>query len=90
LVEIKQWRSHLKDIPQNAIALLPRHSKGWEPLCGFYRSNCRSSIKEYLDRGGRSFQSWLRENTVIELKIRDRDILFNCNTQDDWAKVLRN
>ncbi len=85
--EIKRWCKHLTDMPQDAIALLPRHSKGWEPLCGFYRSNCLSSIKEYLDCGGRSFQNWLKENKVIELEVSDRGVLFNCNTQEDWLSL---
>ncbi len=85
--EIKQWCQHLTKMPQDAIALLPRHSKGWEPLCGFYRSNCLSSIKEYLDCGGRSFQNWLKENKVIELEVSDRDVLFNCNTPEDWSNL---
>ncbi|MDJ0902931.1 MAG: molybdenum cofactor guanylyltransferase [Xenococcus sp. MO_188.B8] len=81
---IKKWCAYLTDLPQDAIALLPRHPKGWEPLCGFYRSNCRSSIKEYLDRGGRSFQHWLKDHQVIELELDNRSILFNCNTPEDW------
>lgn len=84
---IKSWSESLANLPQEAIALLPRSSKGWEPLCGFYRSNCRSSIKEYLDRGGRAFQPWLQKNQVIELVVRDRSVLFNCNTPDDWRKA---
>lgn len=87
--EIKRWCANLKDVPSEAIALLPRNAKGWEPLCGFYRSNCRSSIQDYLERGGRSFQHWLKENTVMELAVRDRSTLFNCNTPQDWAKLLR-
>ena len=87
--EIKRWGTYLKDVPPEAIALLPRHAKGWEPLCGFYRRSCRSSIQDYLERGGRSFQHWLKENKVMELAIRDRSILFNCNTQEDWANLLR-
>ncbi|MEM9271905.1 MAG: molybdenum cofactor guanylyltransferase [Cyanobacteria bacterium P01_F01_bin.143] len=86
--EITRWCATLKDVPPEAIALLPRHAKGWEPLCGFYRTNCRSSIQDYLERGGRSFQHWLQENTVMELAVRDRSILFNCNTPQDWAKLL--
>lgn len=86
--EVKRWCAYLKDVPPEAIALLPRHPKGWEPLCGFYRRNCRSSIQNYLERGGRSFQHWLQENTVMELELRDRSILFNCNTPEDWAKLL--
>ena len=86
--EIKRWSQGLSNLEQNAIALLPRNPKGWEPLCGFYRSSCRSSIKEYLERGGRSFQQWLKEHQVAELPISDRRLLFNCNTPEDWHHVL--
>ncbi|ELS00338.1 molybdopterin-guanine dinucleotide biosynthesis protein A [Xenococcus sp. PCC 7305] len=88
--EIKRWSESLNDLPQDAIALLPRHAKGWEPLCGFYRSNCRASIQKYLEQGGRAFQPWLRENRVVEWEICDRNMLFNCNTKDDWLEVKEN
>lgn len=87
--EINRWSKGLSHLEQNEIALLPRNPKGWEPLCGFYRSNCRADIKEYLERGGRSFQQWLKNHQVVELAISDRRILFNCNTPEDWRQVLR-
>ena len=88
-LEINQWAASLDKLPQDAIALLPRHPKGWEPLCGFYRSNCQNSIKKYLEHGGKSFQYWLKENHVIELEVSDRRVLFNCNTPDDWVASFR-
>ena len=82
--QVKQWSQILATVLPTEIALLPRHSKGWEPLCGFYRSSCLSLLESYLEDGGRSFQSWLNQYPVRELPIGDRSCLFNCNTPDDW------
>ncbi len=84
---VKQWCQYLPTVPPEAIALLPNSSKGWEPLCGFYRRSCLSSLETYLDRGGRSFQSWLSNQTVQELPVVDRQVLFNCNTPEDYQKI---
>ena len=37
---VKQWCAYLPRVEPEAIALLPKSSKGWEPLCGFYRASC--------------------------------------------------
>lgn len=84
---VKQWCSILPRVEDKAIALLPKSSKGWEPLCGFYRSNCLPLLKTYWQRGGKSFQSWLSSQTVQELSIDDPQILFNCNTPEDLKKI---
>ena len=82
--QVKQWSLELTTVLPTQKAFLPRSSKGWEPLCGFYRRNCLSSIESYIENGGRSFQSWLAENNVRELSVSDRSCLFNCNTPQDW------
>ncbi|MDJ0688637.1 MAG: molybdenum cofactor guanylyltransferase [Xenococcaceae cyanobacterium MO_188.B32] len=84
---VKQWCQYLPTVPKSAIALLPSSSKGWEPLCGFYRRSCLSALKTYLEGGGTSFQSWLANHTVQELPVRDRQVLFNCNTPEDFHKI---
>lgn len=87
--EIQKWSNDRETTPQNAIALLPKSPQGWEPLCGFYRSSCLPLLKEYSDRGGRSFQKWLQQHIVRELPVSDRQLLFNCNTPDDLAQLDR-
>ena len=83
-VEVLQsWLQQLPEVPEDAIALLPRHPKGWEPLCGFYRRCCLPLLTEYINRGGRSFQHWLAEHSVQELPVTQPEILFNCNTPAD-------
>ncbi|MBD1831432.1 molybdenum cofactor guanylyltransferase [Cyanobacteria bacterium FACHB-472] len=83
-VEVLQsWLQQLSEVPEDAIALLPRHPKGWEPLCGFYRRCCLPLLSEYINRGGRSFQHWLAEHSVQELPVTQPEVLFNCNTPAD-------
>ncbi len=81
--EIEKWLISLENISQEAIALLPKNSKGWEPLCGFYRSTCLDSLRTFIKSGGQSFQGWLNQQLVEKLYISDESVLFNCNTPDD-------
>ncbi|PIG90948.1 molybdenum cofactor guanylyltransferase [Gloeocapsopsis sp. IPPAS B-1203] len=88
-VEVLQdWARELENIPQNAIAALPRHAKGWEPLCGFYRRSCLPLLNDFIAQGGRSFQAWLAQHYVHILPVPSVEMLFNCNTPDDLAFVI--
>ncbi len=82
--QIKQWIPYLATVLSTEIALLPRHPKGWEPLCGFYRRSCLLLLETYIAEGGKSFQGWLARHSVRELPVKNRQILFNCNTPKDW------
>ena len=84
---LQRWKQQLDQAPAAAIALLPKHAKGWEPLCGFYRHRCLQSLTPFIQSGGRSFQSWLSQQTVIEIPNVDPKMLFNCNTPDDLKQL---
>lgn len=76
---LKQWIAQLAETP----IIVPRRNQRWEPLCGFYRRDCLPRLQQYLAKGQRSFQHWLDSETVQELVVNDRQILFNCNSPDD-------
>lgn len=80
---LQQWINRLDEVEENAIAVLVQHEKGWEPLCGFYRSSCLPRLNEFINQGGRSFQRWLSQNTVEVLPPIAPAMLFNCNTPED-------
>ena len=85
---LNQWIEQLNQVPENAIAYLAKNSQGFfEVLCGFYRIECKSSLIEYVNQGGRSFQQWLRSQSVEELVWENRHIFFNCNTPEDWQNA---
>jgi molybdopterin-guanine dinucleotide biosynthesis protein A len=84
---ILQWLEDLVAVPATTMACLPQGEKGWEPLCGFYRSACRESLRSFIDQGGRSFQRWLQTQEVAVLPVCDQSRLFNCNTPEDWEQV---
>ncbi|MGH2414170.1 MAG: molybdenum cofactor guanylyltransferase, partial [Microcystaceae cyanobacterium] len=67
--EVKKWSTSLAEVSAEAIALLPRNPKGWEPLCGFYRRRCHLLLDQFIHRGGRSFQAWLAQHPVQELPV---------------------
>ncbi|MFM2303562.1 MAG: hypothetical protein RLZZ135_972 [Cyanobacteriota bacterium] len=86
---VQTWIDGLGLIPADSVAYLPKHpTKGWEPLCGFYRCSCLESLLEYINTGGRSFQGWLAKNPVTELQIADPMCLVNCNTPVELANVV--
>jgi molybdopterin-guanine dinucleotide biosynthesis protein A len=80
---IQAWSRLLDTVPENAIALVPRCSDRWEPLCAFYHRRCLASLQSYIQQGGTSFQKWLNVSVVEELIIDNSEILFNCNTPED-------
>ncbi|WP_414585254.1 molybdenum cofactor guanylyltransferase [Scytonema sp. PCC 10023] len=80
---LQEWAAVLDGVEDEAIAALVHHTKGWEPLCGFYRRRCLPSLIQYINQGGRSFQHWLKQHPVQALPLPDPEMLFNCNTQDD-------
>ncbi len=84
---LEQWLTLLRHIPPEAIAALPQHPKGWEPLCGFYRRQCLASGKAFVRQGGRSFQKWLAPQNIYSLPLDDSQCLFNCNTPEDFAQL---
>ncbi len=84
---LQAWQSQVAFVPDEMAAALPRGSKGWEPLCGFYRPNRVASLQAYWLAGGRSLQGWLQQQPVAELIAGDRSVLFNCNTPADWQRV---
>jgi molybdenum cofactor guanylyltransferase len=90
-LEGEPLRSQIKKLPtvaDSVMAVLPRHEKGWEPLCGFYRRTCADGLKAFVAAGGRSFQRWLMTQQVEELEIEPR-MLANCNTIADLEEVMK-
>jgi molybdenum cofactor guanylyltransferase len=81
---LKQWTTQLGEIP----IVVAKTDERWEPLCGFYRRDCLLSLKQYIAQDQRSFQGWLDSETVQELQVSNRQILFNCNSPDDLKQCL--
>lgn len=77
----------LGQVPAEAIALLPKQTKGWEPLCGFYRQRGIEDLMGFIQAGGRSFQQWLARHPVQEWQLADPRLLFNCNTPADLEQA---
>lgn len=84
---LQTWAQQLDQVDPAAIACLPRHPKGWEALCGFYRQNSLAGLQAFVESGGRSFQHWLIQHLVTELPLDDAQMLFNCNTPADIDRI---
>lgn len=77
----------LPTLAEPTIALLSQDENGWQALCGFYRRQSLTSLKTYIDEGGRSFQGWLNHHPVELWQPGDRSIFFNCNTLEDFREL---
>ena len=87
---LKAWAAELPKADNQTVALLPQHPQGWwEALCGFYRRRCLPDLEDFIRQGGRSFQRWLSYQSVQELPLANRDMLFNCNTPEDVKRLNR-
>ncbi len=99
---LQDWVVKLTEVQREAIALLVQGDRylhysdfsgtidmkwGWEPLCGFYRRSCLPELTQFIQQGGRSFQQFLASQTVAELPLTDREMLFNCNTPADLEEL---
>ncbi len=85
---VQGWVKQLAKVDKDAIALLPRnYQKGWEPLCGFYRRACLPLAIRFINQGGKSFQQWLAQYPVEELVVKDSQVLFNCNTPEEFKSL---
>lgn len=82
---LKGWIDLLEFLPASTLACVPQQTKGWEPLCGFYRREARSPLDGFLAQGGRSFQQWLPQIEVAPIPLGEREarMLRNCNTPED-------
>ncbi|NEQ44587.1 MAG: molybdenum cofactor guanylyltransferase [Leptolyngbya sp. SIOISBB] len=86
---LRQWFQVLPGLSADAIAYVPKTAQGWEPLCGFYRRSCLSSLREYLTTGKRSFQTWLNQSSVVPISDVPVGLLANCNTPADWQRLTK-
>ncbi|NEP41154.1 MAG: molybdenum cofactor guanylyltransferase, partial [Okeania sp. SIO2H7] len=66
---IQTWATQLNQLSPEILALVPKTSQGWEPLCGFYRQQIKVELQKYIDQGDRSFQRLLTRIPVQPLSI---------------------
>lgn len=87
---IQNWIAQLNQIAPEILALVPKQSQGWEPLCGFYRQQIKIELQKYIDRGDRSFQNLLNQISVQPLSINSQKakMLHNCNTPSDLIEQV--
>lgn len=81
---LAHWQHLVSTQPLGIMACLPQRQGHWEPLCGFYRGACQDSMEHYVSQGGRSFQGWLRHESVTKLPLAEPAMLLNLNTPEDW------
>jgi molybdenum cofactor guanylyltransferase len=84
---LQQWMLKLPELPETVIAALPKSQDWWEPLCGFYRVQCQTSLRAFVEDNGKSFQGWLEQESVTVLPLADQAMLLNCNRPKDLQQL---
>ncbi|OKH19021.1 molybdenum cofactor guanylyltransferase [[Limnothrix rosea] IAM M-220] len=88
LEQLQKWAQQLPQIPKTYDVALVKNTAGfYEPLCGFYRGTVAKSLEKYQETGDRSFQKWLITENIYELTLDTKNMLFNCNTPEDFATL---
>ncbi len=85
--QLEEWITLLETVPENCVAALVKQEKWYESLCGFYRFSAQVSLQKFIQNGDRSFQKWLVTENVYELPLETENMLFNCNTPEDFATL---
>lgn len=80
---LREWLTLLPKT--QAFALVPHQPDQWEPLCGFYHHQSRSSLQSFIQQGGQSFQHWLSSLPAQKIAIdaQSQAMLRNCNSPND-------
>jgi len=83
------WINQLCQVENRFLAIVPQNQGRWEPLCGFYSVEVLSSLENFIEQGGRSFQKWLSEIDTVALPVEGEEgkMLLNCNTPEDLKLV---
>ncbi len=82
-VVIQGWIKDLENVEERSIAYLAPQSKGWEALCGCYRTSCRLSLDRFIQAGGQSFQKWLKAEIIEPIPVLTPQIFTNWNYPED-------
>ncbi len=87
---IQDWADRLNNIPGSILATVPQQDTFWQPTCGFYRRRALPELQKFIQQGGRSFQTWLKQIPVQPISVNSlpSDMLFNCNTPIDLKKTI--
>jgi molybdopterin-guanine dinucleotide biosynthesis protein A len=72
---------------QDADVVIPRHAKGYEPLCAIYSRACAEDIRDRLARGINEASRLPAGVRVTELDIDEGTFFVNVNTPHDYERA---
>jgi molybdenum cofactor guanylyltransferase len=71
----------------DADVVIPRHARGYEPLCAIYSRACADDIRDRLVRGINEASRLPTGVRVAELDVDDDLMFVNVNTPHDYARA---
>lgn len=85
---LQRWMRELEQVPASSIAYLVPNPKGWECLCGFYRTSSYQNLAKFIAAGGDSFQAWLQDQPVEAISDSEPQMLINWNSPADLSTII--
>jgi molybdenum cofactor guanylyltransferase len=78
---------HRMEAVEDADLVIPRHARGFEPLCAIYSRACAEDIRDRIDRGSYEASRLPAGVRVTEFDV-DNDAMFvNVNTPHDYERA---
>ena len=72
---------------EDADVVIPRHSRGYEPLCAIYSRACAGDIRERLTRGMNEASRLPAGVRVTEFDVDNETFFVNVNTPHDYERA---
>jgi molybdopterin-guanine dinucleotide biosynthesis protein A len=78
---------HRMEAVEDADLVIPRHARGYEPLCAIYSRACADDIRRRIDRGSYEASKLPVGLRVTEFDVDNEVMFVNVNTPHDYERA---
>ena len=78
---------HRMEAVEDADLVIPRHARGYEPLCAIYSRACAEDIRKRIDRGSFEASRLPAGVRVTEFDVDNEMMFVNVNTPHDYERA---
>jgi len=78
---------HRMEAVEDADLVIPRHARGYEPLCAIYSRACADDIRRRIERGAYEASRLPAGVRVTEFEVENEVMFVNVNTPHDYERA---
>jgi len=78
---------HRMEAVEDADLVIPRHARGYEPLCAIYSRACADDIRRRIERGAYEASRLPAGVRVTEFDVENEVMFVNVNTPHDYERA---